>query len=123
MKARRKVAHGKMTRTYWASEGDLNKDHLRPEASVLADHFESRIKGRTFSPFGRGTPEHYDFVDHMIGYLQVEQQLDFSSTETIRTKQAYEKHCLYHGIMVDSYLTDSGVFKDNASIDNIREYA
>ena len=126
-KARRKAVHGKKTQSDPAVEGDLKKGHLRPGASVSVDHFESRIKGRTFNSFGRSTSEHYVggciFVDHMSGYLQVEHQLGFSSTETIRAKQAYEKHCLDHGIMVDTYLADNGVFKANAFINHIREHA
>ena len=63
------------------------------------------------------------FVGHMISYIQVEHQLEFSSPETIRTKQLYEKHCLDHGIMVDTYLADNGVFKSNAFIYHIRDRA
>ena len=116
-----------MTKIDPTAEGDLKKGHLRPGASVSVDHFESRIKGRTFNSFGRSTSEHFVggcvFVDHMSGYLQVEHQLGLSSTETIRAKQAYEKHCLDHGIMVDTYLADNGVFKANELINHIRQHA
>ena len=49
--ARRKAAHGKVTRIDPSVEGYLKKGHLRPGASVSVDHFESRIKGRTFNLF------------------------------------------------------------------------
>ena len=52
-KARRNAVHGKLTQADPASEGDLKKNHLHPGASVSADHFESRIKGRTLTSFGR----------------------------------------------------------------------
>ena len=124
-RARRKAAHGKMTWINPASEGYLKNDHLHPGVSVSVDHFESRIKGRTFSSFWQSTSEHFVgncvYVDHMGGYLQVEHQLGSLSTETIRVKQSYTKHCLVSGIMADTYLTDNGMFKANAFINHIRE--
>ena len=126
-KARRNTVHGKLTQSDPASEGDLKKNHLRPGASVSADHFESRIKGRTLTSFGRRMSEQYVggcvFVDHMSSYIQVVHQLGFSSSETIRAKQTYEQHYLDHGIMVDTYLADNGVFKANAFINHIRDHA
>ena len=68
----RKAIHGK-TRIDPAAEEDLKKGQLRPGVSVSVDHFESRIKGRTFNSFGQSTSEHFVggcvFVDHMSGYL------------------------------------------------------
>ena len=91
-KAKRKNTHGKTTTIDLQSQGDLKKEHLRPGASVSVDHFESRIKGRTYTSYGRPTSEHYVggcvFVDHMSGYIHIEHQLGFSSSETIRGKQA-----------------------------------
>jgi hypothetical protein len=91
------------------------------------DHFESRIKGRTYTSYGRPTSEHYVggcvFVDHMSGYIHIEHQLGFSSSETIRAKQAYEKLCLDHGIIVDTYLADNGVFKANTFVQHILEHS
>jgi hypothetical protein len=50
----------------------------------------------------------------------VEHQLGFSAIETIRAKQNFEKSALDHGVVVQSYLTDSGAFKANAFVDHIR---
>ena len=58
----------------------------------------------------------------MSGYIQVEHQLGLSSIEKNRVKQLHEKYCLNHGIMVDAYIADNGVFKNNAFINDIREY-
>lgn len=70
-----------MTRTDPTSEGYLKKDHLHPRSSVSVDHFESRIKGRAVSLFGRSASENMLkvvlFVNDMSGYLQVEHQLGF----------------------------------------------
>ena len=57
----------------------------------------------------------------MSSYIHVEHQLCFSSSETNRAKQAYESHCLDHGIMVDSYLVDNGGFKVSTFVKHIRE--
>jgi hypothetical protein len=125
-KARRQRLNGKTTVVDKSSEGSLKDNHLRPGAAVSVDHFESRLKGRTYSSFGRSNSEKYVggciFVDHMSGYIHVEPQLGFSSSETIRAKQNYEKLCLDNGIMVDTFLADNGVFKANAFVQHIREH-
>ena len=91
------------------------------------NHFESRIKGRTYISYGRPTSEHYCgacvFVDHMSGYIHIEHQLCFSSSEKIRGKQSYEKLCLDHGIIVDTYLSDNGLFKANTFIQHSLEHS
>ena len=48
--------------------------------------------------------------------------MGFSDSETIITKQHFEKLVLDHGELVDSYKTDNGVFKSNACISYIRDY-
>jgi hypothetical protein len=47
--------------------------------------------------------------------------LGFSAVETIRAKQAYDKFCLDHGVLIQDYLTDSGAFKANNFVQHIRE--
>ena len=61
----------------------------------------------------------------MSSYLHEEHQVGFSSPETIRVKQSFEGHCHYlgHEIMVDTYLVNNRVFKENAFIQHIREHA
>ena len=119
-KARRNAVHGKLTKINPTSEGDLKKNHLRPGVSISVDHIESRMKGQTITSFGRTMSEQYVggcvFVDHMSSYIHVVHQLGFSSSETVRAKQSFEHHCLDHGIMIDTYLADNGVFKANAFI-------
>ena len=60
------------------------------------------------------------FVDHMCNYIHIEHQLGFSSSETIRAKQIFEKLALGHGVLADSYLADNGVFKANQFVSHIR---
>ena len=90
------------------------------------DHFESRLLGRTYNSFGRAVSDKYVggciFVDHMSGRICVEHQLGFSSSETIRAKQLFEKDTLDHGVIIGEYMGDNGVFKTNASVRHIMEH-
>ena len=105
--------------------GGLKAEHLRPGIQVSVDHFESRLLGRTFDSFGKASSPTYKggciFVDHCSGFLFVEPQLGFSSVKSIRAKQAFESMALQSGVVVDTYLTDSGAFKANTFVRHIRE--
>ena len=52
----------------------------------------------------------------------MEHQLGFSAVETIRAKQSFENMAFEHGVVVQSYLTDSGAFKANAFVQQIRDH-
>ena len=79
------------------TDGAIHDGHLWAGSLISVDHFESRLKGRTYSSFGGTNADQYIggciFVDSMSGYLHVEHQLGFSSSETIRAKQNFEKLC------------------------------
>jgi hypothetical protein len=106
--------------------GVLKVEHLKPGIQVSVDHFESRLLGRTFDSYGKASSSTYKggciFVDHCSGFLHVEHQLGFFAVETVRAKQAYEQMALHHGVVVESYLTDSGAFKANAFVQHIRTH-
>ena len=61
-------------------------------------------------------------MDHGTGYIQVEHQLGFSAVETIRAKQNYEQQAMDNGVIIQSYLTDSGAFKANSFVQHIQEH-
>ena len=90
-KAHRRPTKGNKTRTNIDTDGSLKVNDLRDGSSVSVDHFESRLKGRTYTSFGKTTSDQYvggcTFVDHMSGYIHVEHQLGFSGSETIRAKK------------------------------------
>ena len=125
-KAHRQPTKGNKQATNSLTDGALKADHLRAGAAISVDHFESRLKGRTYTSFGRTTSDQYVggciFVDHMSGYIHVEPQLGFSSSETIRGKQAFEKFALDNGVIVEQYMADNGVFKANAFVKHIQEH-
>jgi hypothetical protein len=107
-------------------DGALKIDSLRPGLQVSVDHFESRVLGRTFDSFGKASSATYKggciFVDHCSGFMFVEPQLGFSAVESIRAKQVFEQNALQYGVIIESYLTDSGAFKANAFVKHIREH-
>jgi hypothetical protein len=125
-KGRRKPTGGKKSTAHPSSTGALKDSHLRAGSSVSVDHFKSRLKGRTYTSFGKTTSDQYVggciFVDHMSGYIHVEHQLGFSSSETIRAKQNYEQLALGNGVIVTDYLADNGIFKANAFVQHLREH-
>jgi hypothetical protein len=125
-KAHRRPTKGNKQSTNSLTDGALKANHLQAGAGILVDHFESRLKGCTFTSLGRTTSDEYVggciFVDHMSGYIHVEPQLGFSSSETIRAKQSFEKFALDNGVIVENYMADNGVFKANAFVHHIQEH-
>lgn len=106
-------------------DGNLKSNILRAGERVSVDHFESRLKGRTFTSFGGANADSYRggcvFVDHMSGYLHTELQVGFSATETICAKQNFEQLAGSHGVSIQSYLADNGAFKAHFFERHIRE--
>ena len=125
-KAHRQPTHGNKQSVNIHTDGALKDTSLQAGQDISADHFESRLLGRTLTSFGRTTSPQYKggciFVDHMSGYIHVEHQIGFSSSETIRAKQNFEKLALDHGVIIQSYHADNGTFKANAFVGHIREH-
>lgn len=57
----------------------------------------------------------------MSGLVHVEHQLGFSSSETVRAKQNFEKLALDHSVLINSYRVDNRVFQANKLVSHIRE--
>ena len=125
-KAHRRSTHGRTSHTNEECDGSLKAEHLGPGVRVSVDHFESRLLGRTRDSYGKPSSDKFKggciFVDHGSGYLHVEHQLGFSAVETIRAKQSFENMAFEHGVVIQSYLTDSGAFKANSFVHHIREH-
>ena len=58
----------------------------------------------------------------MSVYVHVEHQLGVSGSKIIKAKQNLEKLVLDHGVIVENYLADNGVFKDNTCVGHLREH-
>ena len=125
-KGHRKSTKGQIHTPNPERQGTLKVNDLRPGATVSVDHFESRLKGRTFDSFGKATSDQYIggciFVDHSSGYVHIEFQLGFSAIETIRAKQNFEQFAFNNGVIPITYLTDSGAFKANKFVQHIRDH-
>ena len=125
-KARRLPTKGKISRVDKLSDGNLKVNCLRPGESISCDHFESRLKGRTYTSYGKTTLDQYVeyciFVDHISGYIHVEYQLGFSSSETIRATLNFEQLALDNGVLIQSYLADNGIFKSIDFVSHIRQH-
>ena len=124
-KAHRRKTHGAKQSTNLTTDGALKVNDLVPGSSVSVDHFESRLKGRRQNSFGKSANPYVGgciFVDHMSGYIHVEEQLGFSSSETIRAKQSFEKLALDHGVPVLNYLCDNGTFKSRDFVKHLNDH-
>ena len=124
-KGHRQSTKGQVCALNPVRSGTLKNKDLRPGATVSIDHFESRLKGRTFDSFGKVTSDQfisgYIFVDHVSGYIHVEFQLGFSAIETIRAKQNFEQYAFNNGVIPVTYLADSVAFKANKFVQHIRD--
>ena len=52
----------------------------------------------------------------------MEFQLGCSAVETIRAKQNFEKFSFNHGVIPITYLTDSGAFKANKFVQQVKDH-
>ena len=118
--------HDNKQRTNSVTDSTLKADALHPGRDISVDHFESHLPGCTITLFWKTISPLYVggciFVDHMSGYLHVEHQLGFSSSEMICAKQNFEKLALDNGVIVESYHANNGVFKVNAFVSHIWEH-
>ena len=124
-KNHRQSTKGAVQKVRLTTDGAIHDGHLRPGNLVSVDHFESRLKGRTYTSYNGINSDKYVggciFVDSMSGLVHVEHQLGFSGTETIRAKQNFEKLALDHGVLINSYRADNGIFRANEFVSHIRE--
>jgi hypothetical protein len=97
-------------------DGSLKEGILTPGQVVSTDQFVSSVSGRRSHTFGK--EQEHDmykcgtlFVDTATTYLFVQNQVSTSSTETIRSKHAFERELRSFGIDVKEYRADLGVYK------------
>ena len=58
-KAHRRPTKGHTHTPNQSRQGYLKINDLRPGSTISVDHFESRLKGRTFDSFGKATSDQY----------------------------------------------------------------
>jgi hypothetical protein len=80
-KAHRKPTKGNKQTTNPLTDGALKAAHLRAGAAVSVDHFESRLKGRTYTSFGCTTSDQPCISWPELVYLATKRVLGFAFVE------------------------------------------
>ena len=104
----------------------LKKDQLYPGQQVSMDHFKVTDCGRLYTSRGKTHPDMmYSggciFVDHAMGFAHIEHVINFSATETIQTKQRFEKKMLEIQVLVQSYQSDNGIFASSDFMEEVNK--
>lgn len=100
-------------------DGGLKKNMTAVGGRVSTDQFVSSLPGRLPTSYGREKEhEQYTggtvFIDEASEYIHVENQVSLGASETIRSKQRFEKNALRHGVSIKGYRGDNGVYKSEA---------
>ncbi len=114
------------TNTKDNKEGVLSKNVVVPGQIVYSDQFSTRLKGR-------GVPQHSGIAqkDEIIGgtvfydasskYLDVQLQVGFTATETIKSKLVFERMAADVGVKILSYHTDNGIYRSEEFLKELKE--
>jgi hypothetical protein len=118
----------KATRRPWRGKVSIdNQSHIKrathPGEVVSVDQLESSIPGFIGQMTGRlqcivGSTI---FVDHASDLSYVYHQTLMTSEETLKSKLAFEKFALSHGVHIKHYHADNGRFKDTLFTRDIEE--
>ena len=104
----------------------LKAGDLAPGQCVSVDQFISTERGRLPHTQGK-EPEHkrYSggtiFCDHASGYISVQPQVYMTGKETVDAKTRFEREAYQHGVMIDQYHADNGIFKSNEFVKSLEE--
>ena len=112
-------AYGKATRKPWRSHSTTNSDETqrpqRPGQCVSVDQLISPTPGFIAQMSGKLTTQRYTcatiFVDQYSGFSYTWIQRSTSVEHTIQGKHAFERMAGHHGITIQHYHADNGVFR------------
>ena len=93
--------------------GNLKTDDCTPGQRISVDQYESRVRGRLWSSFGKTKEENMYcggtiFVDHASGLIHVEHQVSLGTADTLTSKRIFERMALSHGVIIKNYHGDNG---------------
>jgi hypothetical protein len=119
----------KATRRPWRGKSaKYNQRHLKkatyPGEVISVDQLESSIPGfigQTEKLTRQCILASTVFVDHASDFSYVYHQTSMTSEETLKSKLAFEKFALSHGVHIKHYHADNGRFKDNLFIKSIED--
>ena len=108
------------------SVGSLSKEKLSPGELVFSDQYESRLPGRAFTSKGLASSSlKYMggtlFIDAASGFIHVSHQVGLTAAETIESKMRFERDALSHGVAIQAYHTDNGVFTSKEFLRDLTE--
>jgi hypothetical protein len=120
----------KATRRPWRNKESKHKQsHIKrpthPGEVVSVDQLESSVPGFIGQMTGRLTKQRIMgstiFVDHASDLSYVYHQTSMTSEETLKSKLAFEKFALSHGVHIKHYHADNGRLKDTLFTRDIEE--
>jgi len=120
--------HGTTTTTKNAdSLGALKAGQLQPGDRIFCDQLESRVRGRLLHTAGKEADRDKFcgssvFYDAASGYIHVEHQVTLNASDSINAKENFERLGLEHGVAVQSYHTDNGIFQSQAYVKHLVEH-
>jgi hypothetical protein len=113
--------YGKATRRPWRNKPAKNKvsdPPTRPGQVVAVDQMSSPTPGLIAQIKGFLTGQRYRyatvFVDHATKYGYTHMQKTQSAEETVEAKHAFERLAASHGVKVEHYHADNGIFDSKA---------
>ena len=99
-----------------ANAGDQMKANvLFPGQAIATDQYETRVPGRIPGSYGSTSADSMYkggtlFVDIATGRTWAYHQVSLSAAETIQSKTSFERDCFQHGVAVQSYHGDNGIY-------------
>lgn len=114
--------YGRATRRQLRFKTPLNKHKstlhaTKPGQRVSVDMLYSPSQGFIAQMPGILTTKRYNYatvyIDHYSGYGYIHFQKSSDVTKTLQNKQAFELHSKQHGVTIEAYHADNGVFRAN----------
>ena len=95
--------------------GKIAAGDLQPGQRVSIDQFVSSRRGRLESSRGHTKEEHMYkggiiFVDHASGLIFIVNLVSLGAIETIKAKVLFERMAHEHGVAIQNYHADNGIF-------------
>jgi hypothetical protein len=121
--------YSKATKKPWrgkeSKDGDGKKKPTHPGQVVSVDQLVSPTPGLIAQMTGFMTTKRYNYatvyVDQMTRFGYVYLQKTASAEETIESKRAFEALARRHGVRIEHYHADNGIFKANAWVEACRK--
>jgi hypothetical protein len=114
-RAHKRPTGSKLEKKHPGAGDKMKAGVLFPGQAIATDQYETRIRGRI--PGSRGSTPLSSmyrggtiFVDICSGKVWAYHQVSLSANDTIRSKMNFERDCHTHGVGVQAYHGDNGIF-------------